>query len=161
MDITVNFSVYITLPSIALLLFAFRLIQMLRWLCLLSLSLPVLFWFGHVIRRDDPSPALQSTGLKGYVRIAPGRTNQVRGNAGGPGTLVEPWMYGTPYILPKDLHLHVFPVFRCTRTHRNFLIVCHFPNSSWTCTAASVPWSPARVTCSEQVLEKMSTRSNV
>lgn len=54
-----------------------RPIQMLRWLCLLSLSLPLLFWFGHMIRRDDPSPAVQSTGLKGYMRIAPGRMDQV------------------------------------------------------------------------------------
>lgn len=145
-----------TSHSIALLLFTPRLIQMLRWLCLVSLSLPVLFWFGHVIRRDDPSPALQSTGLKGYVRIAPGRTNQVRGNAGGPGTLDDVWA-----PLHKVLHLNAFPVFRCKRNYRNCLIVCNFPRSSWPCTAASVPWSPARVTCSEQASEKMSTRSNV
>lgn len=53
--------------------------QMLRWLCLLSLSLPLLFWFGHVIRRDHRPRALKSTGLKGYKRITPGRNHQVRG----------------------------------------------------------------------------------
>lgn len=50
--------------------------QMLRWLCLLSLSLPLLFWLGCVIIRDNPSPAVQSNGLRGYMRITPGRTEQ-------------------------------------------------------------------------------------
>nr|XP_046230600.1 alpha-N-acetyl-neuraminyl-2,3-beta-galactosyl-1,3-N-acetyl-galactosaminide alpha-2,6-sialyltransferase isoform X4 [Scatophagus argus] len=51
---------------------------MLRWLCLLSLSLPLLFWFAHVIRRDGQPPAAHRTGLKGYMRITPGRTDQFR-----------------------------------------------------------------------------------
>ncbi|XP_036973111.1 alpha-N-acetyl-neuraminyl-2,3-beta-galactosyl-1,3-N-acetyl-galactosaminide alpha-2,6-sialyltransferase [Acanthopagrus latus] len=46
------------------------------WLCLLSVSLPLLFWFGHVIRRDGPPPAVQSNGLKGYTRIPPDRMVQ-------------------------------------------------------------------------------------
>ncbi|XP_049460520.1 alpha-N-acetyl-neuraminyl-2,3-beta-galactosyl-1,3-N-acetyl-galactosaminide alpha-2,6-sialyltransferase [Epinephelus fuscoguttatus] len=50
--------------------------QMLGWLCLLSLSLPLLFWLGCVIIRDDPSPAVQSNGLRGYMRITPDRTEQ-------------------------------------------------------------------------------------
>lgn len=49
------------------------------WLCLLSVSLPLLFWFGHVIRRDGPPPAVQSNGLRGYTRIPPNRMVQVRG----------------------------------------------------------------------------------
>ncbi|XP_069571775.1 alpha-N-acetyl-neuraminyl-2,3-beta-galactosyl-1,3-N-acetyl-galactosaminide alpha-2,6-sialyltransferase [Brachyistius frenatus] len=49
---------------------------MLRWLCLLSLSLPLLFWFAHVITRDGPSPAARSLGLRGYTRISPGRMDQ-------------------------------------------------------------------------------------
>lgn len=45
----------------------------LRWLCLLSLSLPLLFWFGHVITRDaSPTPAEKSSTLRGYMRISPG-----------------------------------------------------------------------------------------
>lgn len=48
----------------------------LHWACLLSLSLPLLFWFGHVIRRDGPPPAVHNTGLKGYTRISPGRMGQ-------------------------------------------------------------------------------------
>lgn len=54
-------------------------VQILRWLCLLSLSLPLLFWFGHVIRRVSRTAALKSTEYKGYVRITPGRKHQVRG----------------------------------------------------------------------------------
>ncbi|KAK9532384.1 hypothetical protein VZT92_009767 [Zoarces viviparus] len=46
------------------------------WLCLLSLSLPLLFWFGHVITRDGLSHVLQSNGLRGYRRITPGRMDQ-------------------------------------------------------------------------------------
>ncbi|XP_072228286.1 alpha-N-acetyl-neuraminyl-2,3-beta-galactosyl-1,3-N-acetyl-galactosaminide alpha-2,6-sialyltransferase isoform X2 [Leuresthes tenuis] len=48
-----------------------------RWLCLLSLSLPVLVWFGHVITRDDSWSAVRSPGLKGYTRISPGRMSQL------------------------------------------------------------------------------------
>lgn len=49
------------------------------WLCLLSLSLPLLFWFGHVIRRDGPHhPVRPNTGLSGYLRITPGGMDQVR-----------------------------------------------------------------------------------
>ncbi|XP_041815877.1 alpha-N-acetyl-neuraminyl-2,3-beta-galactosyl-1,3-N-acetyl-galactosaminide alpha-2,6-sialyltransferase [Chelmon rostratus] len=48
----------------------------LRWLCPLSVSLPLLFWFGHVIRRDLPAPAVQSTGLRGYRRIGPDKVDQ-------------------------------------------------------------------------------------
>ncbi|XP_026154184.1 alpha-N-acetyl-neuraminyl-2,3-beta-galactosyl-1,3-N-acetyl-galactosaminide alpha-2,6-sialyltransferase [Mastacembelus armatus] len=47
-----------------------------RWLCLLSLSLPLLFWFGHVVTRDGISPAAHSTGSGGYMRIAYGMTDQ-------------------------------------------------------------------------------------
>ncbi|KAM6900875.1 alpha-N-acetyl-neuraminyl-2,3-beta-galactosyl-1,3-N-acetyl-galactosaminide alpha-2,6-sialyltransferase isoform 2-T2 [Lycodopsis pacificus] len=47
------------------------------WLCLLSLSLPLLFWFGHVITRDGLSHVLQSNGLRGYMRITPGRMDQL------------------------------------------------------------------------------------
>ncbi|XP_031716114.1 alpha-N-acetyl-neuraminyl-2,3-beta-galactosyl-1,3-N-acetyl-galactosaminide alpha-2,6-sialyltransferase [Anarrhichthys ocellatus] len=47
------------------------------WLCLLSLSLPLLFWFGHVITRDGLSHVLQSNGLRGYMRITPGRMDQI------------------------------------------------------------------------------------
>lgn len=52
--------------------------QMLRWLSLLSLSLLLLFWFGHVVRWGIRTEAFKSTGLKGYMRIAPGRKHQVR-----------------------------------------------------------------------------------
>ncbi|KAM3599226.1 uncharacterized protein V6R79_002269 [Siganus canaliculatus] len=53
----------------------------LRWLCLLTVSLPLLFWFGHVITRDDrmtadPMPAEQTSGPKGYRRITPGGMHQ-------------------------------------------------------------------------------------
>lgn len=48
--------------------------QVVCWLCLLSLSLPLLLllWFGHVIRWDDTSPLARPSGLDGYVRILPG-----------------------------------------------------------------------------------------
>ncbi|XP_019937117.2 alpha-N-acetyl-neuraminyl-2,3-beta-galactosyl-1,3-N-acetyl-galactosaminide alpha-2,6-sialyltransferase [Paralichthys olivaceus] len=49
---------------------------MLLWLLLLSLSLSLLFWFAHVIRREGSSPVLPSSGLRGYVRISPGSTEQ-------------------------------------------------------------------------------------
>lgn len=54
--------------------------QMLRWLCLLTLSLPLLFWVGHVITRDGPSPAARRKGLRGYTRIRPGGMDQVSGS---------------------------------------------------------------------------------
>ncbi|XP_053195408.1 alpha-N-acetyl-neuraminyl-2,3-beta-galactosyl-1,3-N-acetyl-galactosaminide alpha-2,6-sialyltransferase [Scomber japonicus] len=50
--------------------------QMSCLLCLLSVSLPLLFWFGHVIRRDGPPPVGPSTGLNGYMRITPGGMDQ-------------------------------------------------------------------------------------
>uniref|UniRef100_UPI0037E8F03C alpha-N-acetyl-neuraminyl-2,3-beta-galactosyl-1, 3-N-acetyl-galactosaminide alpha-2,6-sialyltransferase n=1 Tax=Semicossyphus pulcher TaxID=241346 RepID=UPI0037E8F03C len=49
---------------------------MLRGLCLLSLSLPLLFWFGHVITRDDLTLAEKSSDIKGYMRIGPARIDQ-------------------------------------------------------------------------------------
>ncbi|KAF3701870.1 Alpha-N-acetylgalactosaminide alpha-2,6-sialyltransferase 3 [Channa argus] len=48
----------------------------LRWMCLLVLILPLFFWFGHVITRFSLSPAVQSTGLRGYMRISPGMMDQ-------------------------------------------------------------------------------------
>ncbi|KAM4527475.1 alpha-N-acetyl-neuraminyl-2,3-beta-galactosyl-1,3-N-acetyl-galactosaminide alpha-2,6-sialyltransferase isoform 2-T2 [Odontesthes bonariensis] len=48
-----------------------------RWLCLLSLSLPLLVWFGHVITRDDSESAVRSPGLKGYTRISSGWMSQL------------------------------------------------------------------------------------
>ncbi|XP_030597990.1 alpha-N-acetylgalactosaminide alpha-2,6-sialyltransferase 3-like [Archocentrus centrarchus] len=51
--------------------------QMLRWLCLLTLSLPLLFWVGHVITRDGPPPPARRKGLRGYTRISPGRMGQI------------------------------------------------------------------------------------
>ncbi|KAM6975923.1 alpha-N-acetyl-neuraminyl-2,3-beta-galactosyl-1,3-N-acetyl-galactosaminide alpha-2,6-sialyltransferase [Tautogolabrus adspersus] len=47
-----------------------------RWLFLLTLCLPVLFWFGHVITRDGPTPAEKSSTLRGYMRVSPGRMDQ-------------------------------------------------------------------------------------
>lgn len=51
-----------------------------RWLCLLSLTLLVLFWFGHVIRRESPSPAplhaAPRAGIRGYTRVRPDKANQ-------------------------------------------------------------------------------------
>lgn len=55
---------------------------MLRWLCLLTLSLPLLFWVGHVMIRDGPSPAAARKGLEGYKRIKPDRMDQVRHKEG-------------------------------------------------------------------------------
>ncbi|CAJ1070184.1 alpha-N-acetyl-neuraminyl-2%2C3-beta-galactosyl-1,3-N-acetyl-galactosaminide alpha-2,6-sialyltransferase [Xyrichtys novacula] len=47
------------------------------WLFLLSLSLPLLLWFGHVITRDGRrTPAEKSSELRGYMRISPGRVDQ-------------------------------------------------------------------------------------
>lgn len=57
---------------------AFRCVQRLLWICLLSLSLSLLLWFGHVIRRDTSAPAVHSTGLSGYERITDRRMDQVR-----------------------------------------------------------------------------------
>ncbi|XP_030004333.1 alpha-N-acetylgalactosaminide alpha-2,6-sialyltransferase 3-like isoform X2 [Sphaeramia orbicularis] len=50
--------------------------QRLLWVCLLSLSLSLLLWFGHVIRRDSSAPAAHSTGLSGYERITEPRMEQ-------------------------------------------------------------------------------------
>ncbi|XP_071379422.1 alpha-N-acetyl-neuraminyl-2,3-beta-galactosyl-1,3-N-acetyl-galactosaminide alpha-2,6-sialyltransferase [Centroberyx affinis] len=50
-------------------------IRSFRWVCLLSLCLSLLFWCGHVIRSDGSSPVLNS-GLRGYIRITAGATNQ-------------------------------------------------------------------------------------
>ncbi|XP_013862033.1 alpha-N-acetyl-neuraminyl-2,3-beta-galactosyl-1,3-N-acetyl-galactosaminide alpha-2,6-sialyltransferase [Austrofundulus limnaeus] len=51
-----------------------------RWLCLLCLSLLLLFCFGFVITRDDVSPAAasaaHSSGLRGYMRIRPSGKGQ-------------------------------------------------------------------------------------
>lgn len=53
-----------------------------RWLCLLSLSVLLLFWFGVVVTRDDASPAAaHSSGLRGYTRIRAGGKGQVRAGA--------------------------------------------------------------------------------
>ncbi|XP_037340131.2 alpha-N-acetyl-neuraminyl-2,3-beta-galactosyl-1,3-N-acetyl-galactosaminide alpha-2,6-sialyltransferase [Pungitius pungitius] len=53
--------------------------QMFHWLCLLSLSLslPLLFWFGHVMTRAGLSLGLQRGGLRGYLRISPARVDQL------------------------------------------------------------------------------------
>lgn len=59
-------------------LFQFNLFpQIVCWLCLLSLCLTVLLWFGNVIKSEDPSPAVESSGLRGYMRITPGSVEQV------------------------------------------------------------------------------------
>lgn len=50
---------------------------MLRWFCLLSLSVPLLLWFGHVIVRNGTPPAARSTGLRGYVRLGPAGAEQI------------------------------------------------------------------------------------
>lgn len=47
------------------------------WFFLLILSLPPLVWFVLVITRNDVSSKSQSSGLKGYVRISPKKTNQL------------------------------------------------------------------------------------
>ncbi|CAB1443742.1 unnamed protein product [Pleuronectes platessa] len=72
-------------------------LQMLRWLLLLGLSLPVLFWFAHVITRDGSSPVLQSSGLRGYVRISPGGMEQQRSWDPGSRGVAPP---------PEILHKH-------------------------------------------------------
>ncbi|XP_041666686.1 alpha-N-acetyl-neuraminyl-2,3-beta-galactosyl-1,3-N-acetyl-galactosaminide alpha-2,6-sialyltransferase isoform X2 [Cheilinus undulatus] len=49
-----------------------------RWLCLLSMSLPVLYWFGYVLSKDDGTPAeRKSFVLRGYKRVSPGRMDQL------------------------------------------------------------------------------------
>ncbi|XP_072310691.1 alpha-N-acetyl-neuraminyl-2,3-beta-galactosyl-1,3-N-acetyl-galactosaminide alpha-2,6-sialyltransferase isoform X2 [Eucyclogobius newberryi] len=48
--------------------------QCFRWLSLLSLTL--LFWIGHLIKRDTFHNALHMTKLKGYARITAGRMDQ-------------------------------------------------------------------------------------
>ncbi|XP_054614225.1 alpha-N-acetyl-neuraminyl-2,3-beta-galactosyl-1,3-N-acetyl-galactosaminide alpha-2,6-sialyltransferase isoform X1 [Dunckerocampus dactyliophorus] len=51
--------------------------QTFRWLCLLSISLPVLFWFGHVLTREGAPPVVQQVnGLRGYVRVSPDFVDQ-------------------------------------------------------------------------------------
>ncbi|XP_008324036.1 alpha-N-acetyl-neuraminyl-2,3-beta-galactosyl-1,3-N-acetyl-galactosaminide alpha-2,6-sialyltransferase isoform X2 [Cynoglossus semilaevis] len=50
--------------------------QMQRWLCLLTISLPVLFWIGRVITRDRPLPVFRSSELRGYMRLGPHRMEQ-------------------------------------------------------------------------------------
>lgn len=50
--------------------------QRIRWVCLVVISLSVLFWYGRVIRSDRSFPI--HNGLRGYIRITPGRMNQVR-----------------------------------------------------------------------------------
>lgn len=61
-------------------LFPFNLFpQIVCWLCLLSLCLPLFLWFGNVIKSEDPSPAAESSGLRGYTRITPGSVEQVGG----------------------------------------------------------------------------------
>lgn len=57
--------------------------QMQRWLCLLTISLPVLFWIGRVITRDRPLPVFRSSELRGYMRLGPHRMEQVRNKATG------------------------------------------------------------------------------
>lgn len=54
-------------------------VQWIHWLSLLTLSLTLLFWFGHVVRRDrKPTPAtVNNTRLMGYVRVTAGRMDQV------------------------------------------------------------------------------------
>ncbi|XP_058472444.1 alpha-N-acetyl-neuraminyl-2,3-beta-galactosyl-1,3-N-acetyl-galactosaminide alpha-2,6-sialyltransferase [Solea solea] len=49
--------------------------KMLHWLSLLSLSLTLLVWLGHVITQNDPM-VVQNRGLRGYTRITPHRTEQ-------------------------------------------------------------------------------------
>ncbi|KAM4634647.1 alpha-N-acetyl-neuraminyl-2,3-beta-galactosyl-1,3-N-acetyl-galactosaminide alpha-2,6-sialyltransferase isoform 1-T3 [Polymixia lowei] len=46
-----------------------------RWVCLVSVSLSLLFWYGHVIRSDGSS-SIHNSGLKGYIRITPDGMNQ-------------------------------------------------------------------------------------
>ncbi|KAM9306320.1 alpha-N-acetyl-neuraminyl-2,3-beta-galactosyl-1,3-N-acetyl-galactosaminide alpha-2,6-sialyltransferase [Pholidichthys leucotaenia] len=50
---------------------------MLRCLFLLSLSLLLLFWFGHVITWDGAPSAGKSSGLAGYRRISASRSDQL------------------------------------------------------------------------------------
>lgn len=50
---------------------------MLRWLGLLSLSLCLLFWFGHVISRDGPPPVVHGARIQGYQRVGPSTVDQL------------------------------------------------------------------------------------
>ena len=54
-----------------------------NWVCLLSLSLLLLFWLAHMITRDGVSPVAQRSELRGYMRIGGGRMGQVRGSSRG------------------------------------------------------------------------------
>ena len=86
--------------------------QMLLWLLLLSLSLPLLLWFAHVITRDGRSPVLQSSGLRGYVRISPGRMEQVRSSDPGSRGVAPPpevWVqsHDSGVDPETDLDLHI------------------------------------------------------
>lgn len=50
---------------------------MLRWLGLLSLSLSLLLWFGHVITKEAPPGLGHGAGIQGYHRVGPGRVEQL------------------------------------------------------------------------------------
>ncbi|KAM6903004.1 alpha-N-acetyl-neuraminyl-2,3-beta-galactosyl-1,3-N-acetyl-galactosaminide alpha-2,6-sialyltransferase [Xenentodon cancila] len=47
-----------------------------RWMCLLSLSLLLLFWLAHVMTRDGALTSARNSDLRGYTRVGPGRTGQ-------------------------------------------------------------------------------------
>ncbi|XP_067106369.1 alpha-N-acetyl-neuraminyl-2,3-beta-galactosyl-1,3-N-acetyl-galactosaminide alpha-2,6-sialyltransferase isoform X1 [Osmerus mordax] len=46
-----------------------------RWLCLVVISLSVLFWYGHLIHSEG-STIMPNTGLQGYTKISPGLMHQ-------------------------------------------------------------------------------------
>ncbi|CAL9682190.1 unnamed protein product [Knipowitschia caucasica] len=48
-----------------------------RWLCLLSLSLTLLLWIGHMVKRNTFHVPLHNRGLSGYARISESRKDQV------------------------------------------------------------------------------------
>lgn len=75
--------------------------QIVCWLCLLSLCLPLLLWFGNVIKSEDPSPAVESSGLRGYMRITPGSVEQVGGRA----------ERHRSFVAPQNLISHKYLVF--------------------------------------------------
>lgn len=45
------------------------------WVCLLSITLTLLFWFGHVLTSDGSS-TMPDAGLRGYMRVTPGKIKQ-------------------------------------------------------------------------------------
>ncbi|XP_061589745.1 alpha-N-acetyl-neuraminyl-2,3-beta-galactosyl-1,3-N-acetyl-galactosaminide alpha-2,6-sialyltransferase [Cololabis saira] len=47
-----------------------------RWMCLLSLSLLLLFWLAHVITRDGALTSARSSDIRGYARVGLGRMGQ-------------------------------------------------------------------------------------